>query len=255
MEKSLMNQFKQNLGVSDATIEYIEVLVRDFENTPHTEDSFQNIASTFNIKVNDVVPETAIFKIRSSYIIWVYQIFENFLNQLHSFLKKYCIYNETKEKKTSLLKHIYQSLIGMQRISDSSYLYYLICDYYRLVRNFYAHTDDLDKIEKLYKQLISRKSEIVDLFGGLNAPNEYDKIHFDDFILYSRTTKELARLLMDNIEYDIEKISNFFELKHFRIYKNNPNRLRKALKTEISISFSLEPEICEVLVDKLIEKV
>ena len=60
MDKSLYNKFKQDLGISDAINEYIEVLLRQFESAPHDEGSFQLIASRYGIRVNDVDPQIAI---------------------------------------------------------------------------------------------------------------------------------------------------------------------------------------------------
>ena len=176
VQKSFYNKFKQDLGISDATNEYIEVLLRQFECSKHDESSFQSIASEFGIKVNDVSPQTAIQKIREYYIITVYQVFEEFLSQMHSFIKQYGEYKENKDKSISMLQHIHVNLIGMCKTSETPYLCYLICDYYRHVRNLCAHTDDTHKVQKVYEKLVKRKDEIEALFQQRQAPNEYGKI-------------------------------------------------------------------------------
>ncbi len=255
MEKSFYNKFKQDLGVSDAINEYIEVLLRQFESSPHDERSFQSIASGFGIRVNDVSPQTAIQKIREYYIITVYQVFEDFLSQMHSFLKRYGEYKENKDKSISMLQNIHVNLIGMRRTSETPYLCYLICDYYRLVRNLCAHTDNIDKVEKAYQKLAERRDEIEILFQQLQAPNKYGNICFDDFILYSRAAKELAEMYTENIVYDVDKIVDNFDIKRLRVYKNNPVRLRKTIETEIKFNFCMKPEIIKNVIDKLIKKV
>lgn len=255
MQKTFYNKFKQDLGISDATNEYIEVLLRQFECSPHDESSFQSIASGFGIRVNDVSPQTAIQKIREYYIITVYQVFEDFLSQMHSFLKLYGVYKENKDKSISMLQHIHVNLIGMRKTSETPYLCYLICDYYRLVRNLCAHTDDIDKVQKVYQKLAERKDEIEVLFQQLQAPNEYGNICFDDFILYSRAAKKLAEMYTENIAYDVDKIVDNFDIKRFRIYRNKTERLRTALKTEIDFKFPMKPIMVELVVDKLMTKV
>ena len=255
VQESFYNKFKQDLGISDAINEYIEVLLRQFESSPHDESSFQRIASGFGIRVNDVSPQVAICKIREYYVISVFQVFEDFLNQMHSFLKEYGVYKENKDPSTSMLKHIHVSLLGMRKTSETAYLYYLICDYYRFVRNLCAHADNINKVQNAYQKLSDRKTEIATLFQQLEAPNKYGNINFDDFILYSRAAKKLAEMYMANIEYDVDKVVAIFDIERFRVYRNNPKRLRKAMETEIKFKFCMKPDTVKNVVDKLVEKV
>lgn len=255
MQKSFYNKFKQDLGVSDAINEYIEVLLRQFENSFHDESSFQKIALGFGIRVNDVLPQVAICKIREYYIVSVFQVFEEFLNQLYSFLREYGVYNKDKDPSTSMLKHIHLTLMGMRRTSETPYLYYSICDYYRFVRNLCAHADNINKVQNAYQKLSERKIEIDNLFQRLVAPNEYDNIKFDDFILYSRATKKLAEMYMDNIEYDVDKVVANFDIERFRVFRNNSKRLKKAIETALKFKFCMKQDTVKNVVDKLVEKV
>lgn len=255
MQKLLYKELKQELGMSDAINEFIEVLLRQFENSSYDDNSFQNIATEFGIKVNNVTPQEALCKIREYYIISTFKIFEEQLNKLHCFLKKYGKYKSEIEPSDSMLKHLYKNLIGMSKTSEISYLYYLVCDYYRLVRNYCAHADNLDKIRNLYETLDERKEEIMYSFGQLQAPNEYGSINFDDFILYSRAAKKLMEIYINNIVYDIDKLVENFDMKRFRKYRNNPERLQKAIENELKSQLTINPEIVKNVVDKLIEKV
>lgn len=255
MDKSLYNRFKQDLGISDAINEYIEVLLRQFESIPNDEGSFQLIASRYGIRVNDVDPKTAISKIREYYIVSVYQVFEDFLNQLHNYLKEYGEYYGNRESSDSMLKHVHKNLLGMQRKSEISYLNYLICDYYRLIRNLCAHTDNTSKVQSVRQHLLQRKEEIEAEYPQLQAPNDFQNINFDDFILYSRAAKNLAREYISNIKYDTEKFVTKFDLDRFRVYVNNQNRLRNKLEWDIKINYSIKDEEIEMIVDKLIEKI
>ena len=255
IQKAFYNKFKQDLGSSDAINEYIEVLLRQFESYTSDESSFQSIASRYGLRVNDVSPQVAICKIREYYIVSVYQVFEEFLNQMHAFLKEYGVYKENKDSSTSMLKHIHVNLVGMKKTSENAYLYYLICDYYRLIRNLCAHTDNINKAQNVYQKLFERKDEINVLFQKLQAPNRYDNINFDDFILYSRASKKLAEIYISNIEYDIDKIITNFDIGHLRVYRNNPKRLSKALETEIKFSFCMKPETVKMVVDMIVKMI
>ena len=255
MQKSFYNKFKQDLGISDAINEYIEVLLQQFENSLYDESSFQEIAKEFGIKVNDVSPQVAICKIREYYIISVFQVFEEFLNQIYSFLKEYGVYKQNKDSSVSMLKHVHSSLLGMRETSETTYLYYLIFDYYRFVRNLCAHNDNINKVKNAYTILSNRKEEIKKSFKKLDAPNEYMNIKFDDFILYSRAAKKLAAIYVDNIEYDIDKVVTNFDIGSFRVYRNNPERLRKAIENKIKFEFCMSPDTIKNVVDKLSEKI
>lgn len=255
MEKSLYNKFKNELGMSDAINEYIEVLLRQFESTPHNEESFQKIASQYGIRVNDVNPYVAICKIREYYIISVFQVFEDFLSQMHNHLKSYGEYKEIKDPSDSMLKHIHKNLIGMQRKSGIPYLNYLICDYYRLIRNLCAHTDNSNKVQSAYQLLLKRKNEISSAYSQLQAPNDFQNIKFDDFILYSRAAKSLSEEYLANIKYDIGKFLSKYDLDRFRVYRNNPKRLKTKLEWELKVNYSIKAEDIEIMVDKLVEMI
>lgn len=255
MEKSLYNKFKQDLGISDAANEYIEVLLRQFESTPNDESSFQVMASHYGIRVNDVEPQTAISKIREYYIITVFQVFEDFLSQMHSYLKDYGKYNGNRDSSDSMLKHIHKNLIGMKRTTEISYLNFLICDYYRLIRNLCAHTDNAKKVQSAYQILLERKEEIEVIYLQLQAPNDFQNISFDDFVLYSRAAKNLAEEYVFNIKYDTEKFVSKFDLDRFRLYRNNPKRLRAKLEWDLKVNYSIKSENIEMIVDKLVEKI
>lgn len=255
MDKSLYNKFKQALGMSDSINEYIEVLLRQFEGTPHDESSFQNIASRYNIRVNDVDHQSAISKIRGYYIISVFQAFEAFLSQMHSYLKDFGKYSANKNPSDSMLKHIHKNLIGLTITSEIPYLNYLICDYYRLVRNLCTHADNENKVHDAYQHLLKRKSEIEALYPQLQAPNNYEKICFDDFLLYSKASKNLAKEYITNIEYDAEKFASKFDVERFRIYRNNSKRLRSKLKLDLKVNYSIKSDDIEMIVDKLVERI
>lgn len=255
MDKSLYNKFKQDLGISDAINEYIEVLLRQFENVPHDESSFQLIASRYGIRVNDVDPQIAISKIREYYIISVFQVFEAFLDQMHNYLKDFGKYNGNKDSTDSMLKHIHKNLVGMKRTSESSYLNYLICDYYRLIRNLCAHTDNTDKVQNAHQHLLERKEEIEAAYPQLQAPNDFQQITFDDFVLYSRAAKNLAEEYVSNIKYDTERFISKFDVDRFRVYRNNPKRLRDKLEWDLKVNYSIKADDVERIVDKLVERI
>lgn len=254
MEQSLYNRLKTDLGLSDSVNEYIEVLVRKMDSESLTEEEFQALATVQNIKVNGVTIDEAIKKIRGYYIVSVYQILEAFLVSLNEYLN---IYSEEFRKKgdgESMLKYLCCRLIDMRKVNDEAYLFYLICDYYRLVRNYIAHVDNVRKIDNAYECIIERQNEINDKFNKLIAPNPIKQIGFDDFILYSRAAKKLAKKMLENVRYDLDKVAQSFDTSKYAKLKNAPERIEKSIKYELQVKFPLNSREVEYIVAKLIQE-
>lgn len=254
MEQSLYNKLKTDLGLSDAVNEYIEVLVRKFESEPLSEAEFQKIATNYDIKVNDVSVDDAISKIRGYYLVSTYQILEAYFIELNDYLNKYSTAFRKRYDGESMLKYVCCRLIDMQRVNDEAYVHYLICDYYRLMRNYIAHVEDKHKIKNVYLAVQTRQSEIAEMFPKLVAPNSVDQIGFDDFVLYSRSAKRLAKILFEKIQYDLDKVGKSIDLSKYTKYKNSPSRYRNAIKYELQIRFPLKNENLEFVVEKLLQE-
>jgi hypothetical protein len=97
----------------------------------------------------------------------------------------------------SLLKSTLTSLIGGydKGVKAVGRFEVDVAEYYRLVRNGFAHAGaegaarkDVDALRKLVEKQ-------GDSFSRLNAPNLYSEIEFDDFILFTRVVKQLANKL------------------------------------------------------------
>lgn len=255
MEQSLYNKLKTDLGLSDAVNEYIEVLVRKLESESLSEEEFQEIATKYDIKVNDVSVNDATSKIRRYYIVSTYQIQENFLISLNDYLNRYA--KEYRERKDgeSMLKYLCYRLLDMQKVKDESYLYYLICDYYRLVRNYVVHVEDERKIDNAYLAVKERSADISDKFPKLIAPNDVGEIGFEDFVLYSRSLKKLAQKLLYELQYDLDKIAKSIDLKKYSKQANSPDHIRSSIKFELQINFRLNSEEINYVVEKIIKEI
>ena len=142
----------------------------------------------------------------------------------------------------------------MKKVNDEAYLFYLICDYYRLVRNYIAHVDNVRKIDNAYNCIIVRQHEINDKFEKLIAPNSIKKIGFDDFVLYSRAAKKLAKKMTENIQYDLDKVAQSFETSKYAKLKNAPERIEKSIRYELQVKFPLNSRDVEYIVAKLVQE-
>ncbi len=123
-------------------------------------------------------------------------------------------------------------------------------DYYRKVRNKYSHEyiDDL-KMEKAYKQITNLNTQISSCYPKLNAPNEFDKINFDDFILFTRLVKDIAYGLTDIIQ----PISNNLLVDYYRrkdMFKHlgqNLPRKTNAIKGHLREYFGIVDDSEEII--------
>lgn len=254
LEKSLYNKLKKDLGLSDAVNEYIEVLVRKFAFEALSETEFQKIAALYNIKVNDISVDDAISKIRRYYIVSIYQIQENFFISLNDYLNRYAKGYREKKDGESMLKYLCYRLLDMQKVNDEPYLYYLICDYYRLVRNYVVHIEDTRKIDNAYSVVKERSADISDRFQKLAAPNNIGEIAFDDFVLYSRSLKKLAKKLLDEVQYDLDKVAESIDFRKYSKQANSPDSIRNSIKFELQISFRLNSEETNYVVEKIMKE-
>ena len=140
-------------------------------------------------------------------------------------------------------------------MKPTSTLWLSLIHIYRLVRNLCAHTDNENKVQAAYQYLLKRKDEIEAAYPQLQAPNNFQKICFDDFLLYSRAAKNLAEQYVSNIKYDVERFISKFDVDRFRLYRNNSKRLRAKLELDLKVNYSIKAEDIEIIVNKLVERI
>lgn len=251
MDKSFYTTLKTELGASDAINEYVEVLLRKCEAESFDENTFQQYAVAYGIRVNDISSKEALLSIRRHYIVCVSQHFEFFLKSFQNHLKKYATTYRAKVDGESLLECVCSTILDLSNTASDSYLLYLLCDYYRLVRNHCAHIGDTAKISLVITELKTRTIDIRRLFPKLNAPSCFEEISFDDFILYSRAVKKLAALLVEKAEYNVDNILADVDFKAFMKHKNDPIRLHSALLNGITCRFPMSNTQIELVVAKI----
>lgn len=176
--------------------------------------------------------------------------FESFLKDVNELGKKYAIRWDEKKQKDSWLKCIYDNII---RNKNDFIELYMLCNYYRGVRNISVHSLDMKKQGITVADLNPYYEKIIDKLSKLDAPNDIDKLNFDDFIMYTRAAKELARIMFDNLEYDLNKIVDSFESKKYNGFKNNKVRLRKSINEQLKMDFNLNDNDLQTCIDKIID--
>ncbi|MDM8568609.1 hypothetical protein QUF50_03670 [Thiotrichales bacterium HSG1] len=83
-----------------------------------------------------------------------------------------------------------------------------ICDYYRMVRNYMAHTDrDDKKLKSCYKKVEENSNDFLKKFHLNNTPNSLENINFDDFIILTNIIKHIAFIFSTEFKPDNKRIA------------------------------------------------
>lgn len=174
-----------------------------------------------------------------SYILQTYNLVEPFFKELNA---AYRYYNnilpedwKTKEGDKNLdpFNQLLVNLNSSQRKKIKTYPEYYLLDYYRLVRNSIVHLqenkDEHKKTLKYYNDnIVDKISHFKDNYE-LEAPNEPDKIVFDDFKLYTRSIKYFSNILNDIC---------FPEIKTLVIVAKQDIKLQKRLMQTKNLNFN-----------------
>ncbi|MGN0721504.1 MAG: hypothetical protein ACI4LZ_06055 [Anaerovoracaceae bacterium] len=255
MSKVLYNELKKNLGMTDAVNEYIETILRKFQFDYEYDEPIEKIAQQFGIRVKDVPISDAAKSIRGHYIVSTHRIADNYLKDFYRHLITYSMNPPKKKDGDSYLHAIFVSIVGSSNQNQYASILYDICEYYRLVRNHIVHiTNEETLIQNKYNLVQLHKNEFNASYAKLNAPNHFDCLEFDDFVLYSRAFKDLLRFLIDHISYDIEKIALSIDAEPFYKYKNSAPRFKSELGKAIKYDFNLKDQQIESIINLVLER-
>ena len=181
------------LGLSDATVEWIEVAVRHLREINDTQRIVRvgDLAATYGVRVNNIDFKDLPSRWASLQVLSVYQNLEWFLAE---FREEHPRHVRKKKPDEDLISYTLNSF-GVSK-HDAGMLEFEILDYYRQARNHLMH----DPSAPQKKTHVTQRARIEQLkantaYCGLSAPNTIDAFDFDDFILFSRALKNLARNL------------------------------------------------------------
>ena len=124
---------------------------------------------------------------------------------------------------------------------------YELCEYYRLIRNSSVHDlCEIDSHEKEYRKLQKYNFKTDAKFSKLVAPNIYEEISFDDFVMFSRSCVELATYIFEKMEYDYAKIVK--DIPHKQVskwQKYSKKRQKRALYSYINTLYQADETLIE----------
>ncbi len=177
-------KLKKTLGEFDAIVECNEIAIREFieqSNKENSQDYIQRLSDKHNIKVDEVNFSKFNSRIRQYYVSSVSQQSEQFLKDFKLEWMSYFPNTEWSEPLNGQTK--FQNTISNLSINIQSDLI-TVYEYYRLVRNYMSHTDrDLNKLNRLYKQIKNNSNQFLSDFHLTIFPNQIENINFDDFLI------------------------------------------------------------------------
>lgn len=252
-EKNALNKYKEILGQYCAINQFVELAKRCFV-AEHKEEisnreAFVNLANQNAITLTDYDSTRMVSLISKSYIVNIHLCFETFLKELLSLIRKYG--NKTfveKIPEDSWLKCTIKNIFPAG-LPEELHMLVDLCEYYRLIRNSSVHDlFDVDEHTKEFRRLSRYTFNTAAKFEKLSAPNQFDDISFDDFVMFSRSSLELAQHLFDNMSYDYDKIISDIPVALKQKWKKfNRTRRERAILAYINANFKTDASIEKLL--------
>lgn len=250
-EKNVLNSFKDILGKYCAINQFIELSNRCFTAEHNKEmkkrDTFIDLATKYDVTLTNYDANSIVSEICRSYIVNVHLCLETFLKAICHQIKNYGK-NEysPRNQDESYLSCVMRNICGNKMPDDIKAIYEL-CEYYRLIRNTSVH--DLYEInlhKREYRKIQDYNYKKEARFAQLVAPNRYENISFDDFVMFSRSCVELSTYIFEKMSYDYKKIVLDIPSRQINKWKKySLERQKGALYSYIKTLYKVDGELIE----------
>jgi hypothetical protein len=239
------------LGKYCAVNQFIELskrcFVADHQEEIQEREKFIKLATQHEITLTNYDTESMASEICRSYIVNVHLCFETFLKDVCNQIKKYGKKEyKPKTQDESYLSCVIGNIFEGKLTTDMKPLYAL-CEYYRLVRNTAVHDlCDINSHKTEFDKLQKYNFKTQAKFSKLCAPNKYELISFDDFVMFSRSCVELATYIFENVSYDYKKIVMEIPNTQASIWKKyKRERREKALYSYINTLYKADDNLLQ----------
>jgi hypothetical protein len=219
------------------------------------------LATQYEITLTNYDAESMVGETCRNYIVNVHLCFETFLKDIYKQIKKYGEKEyKPKTQDESYLSCVIRNIFDGKLTNDMKPLYAL-CEYYRLVRNTAVHDlCDINSHKIEFDKLQKYNFKTQAKFSKLDAPNKYELISFDDFIMFSRSCVELATYIFENVSYDYKKIVTEIpntQVNTWKKYKRE--RREKAIYSYINTLYKADddlihqiPNLLNIIIDPMV---
>lgn len=264
-------KLKDTLGRFDSVVECNELAVRQFIESLNCSDDqesfFSESCKKYGVRVNSLDSDIFHARISQWYILSVYQQAEDFFREFrneHPEGSKWSNRSEGESQLSCLMRSL--NINEIQLDPDGQGIKLRIFEYYRLIRNRFMHTSASEnQLSRALKRIEEHPISVNERFH-VNAPNSYEFVTFDDFILFSRITKDIAQNLCHIAKPSVDGIVEMLikrsedkddldvNLKGFKVLANNPGRLLKALNRLLKIQYNLQESEVKAIMDEIIDR-
>ena len=225
--KNIWTSFKNEIGYTTASIQYVELsrrLADDICGSELSGGRIQDLAKKYKLSVSEI-PEDFGTRIAKNYIVQIHSCVMHFLNDFQHLIGSPTYGLKYNREKDNLLHWTMQHTLGTQSSSETYDVLYKICDYYRFARNEIIHSG---QAQSGLRTAFSALSDFRD--AKLHAPNSIDSICFDDQVLYARSARALLEAIYFNSQYDWQVIINHDKTEIKRITSRCSHEADKSTK-------------------------
>ena len=245
---------KQQLGEFDAFCECIELASRDLisrANAASDRDAYvAGLSRRHGICVNRLQVEVLSPHVARMYILAVHQCLEDFLIGLRA---------EHPHGKEWDMDGDADRLTKIARAAGfKPTLAFDVCQHYRDVRNATVHRSARDKMAGCgglrLQELLGRVGHDAAL-GNLHAPNSYESVCFDDFLLFTRSAKALAEELCEASRPTDEELAEIVITETGKLagkLRKAPERLANARSGLLQTTYSISKEEADRILSGLL---
>jgi len=253
----------QYLGDFDALSEINELAVRDFlsryervQMLNGTECGLRFVAAKsakYGICVNASTLARLAVGMAQTYVCTVWNCADGFLRELrkeHQTLTTSTWAGDAKDKPR--LRFTLENLFGTEEKGAAAIgpHRYALMEYCRLVRNRLAHprsTSDVS-VAEAYQRVYPYTAQINAEYRLTNAPQPMARMKFEDAVLLSRVTKDVALALNEKARPDDSHLLQAMDPKAFR-HMNNLARRRRAMIGFLCTRFGIDTIEAGIIVD------
>ncbi len=253
--QNILNQFKKSRGEYCAINQFVELAKRSLINEHKSEmgsrEKLEEFSKRYSVSLSYYDVGFMLKIVSRSYIVNIHLCFETFLKKLCEQIKKYGKHEfQCKIQGESWLECASKNILK-DGVPENLKPTFSLCEYYRLIRNNAVHDlDNVNSCQREYQKLLTYDFKKDAKFEKLSAPNQNEEITFDDFVMFARSSMEVAEYLFDSCMYDYEKIIYDIPQKYknkWRKWENNRQRGEKAILSYMKSNYNSNESLREEL--------
>ena len=248
------------LGETDAMVELTELASRSFLSAARESGDVSAFlskeTSKHGIHVNLSEIELLSRHLARTYIVLVASAVERFLKELR--IEHVALYQKEwtgDANKKDRLELVFENLAGNKSAAEKRIGADVVSRfrYYLYLRNWIIHDQELNPKEpqEKFSSIVPLNTNNEQLYKLLKAPNPPTGLVFDDFIFFSRLTKRVAEELCSMARPSPDHWKGFVDLKPFKKFQQDPERMKNAISGKIRTDYGLDPSTADWIADNI----